>query len=341
MKRIQIRQRTLASLGALLVVCGIAAAAALARTSAAPANTAAPTISGEAREGSILTATNGTWTNNPTSFTYKWQRCATDGTGCGDISKATDKTYTLVAGDVSHTVRVVVTAVNADGKTPAPSAPTAIVASKNGPTNTVKPALSGRAQVGYTLTVSNGTWTPAPTSYTYRWQRCDASGEGCRNISTTSRTYTLRNTDIGHTMRALVTAHVGLSVATAVSGVSDVVAGNTTTVTTTATTTVQGNQPPSLRFISLTHVGARVYVRFRVCDDRLGTITVIARDVKSRVISATHRFRVVRTSSCGVFRRSWIPAKRFRTPGRYVVTLRARDGAGALSQLKSRSFVWH
>lgn len=334
---------TLAWLGALAVASGVTAAIATARTAAAPVNTAAPSVTGQAREGSTLTTSNGTWTNTPTSFTYKWQRCASDGTGCGDISKATQQTYTLVSGDVGHTVRAVVTAANADGKTSAPSAPTDVVASKNGPTNTVKPVISGRAQVGYQLVVSTGTWTPTPTSFTYQWQRCDVDGSGCRNISATGRTYSPRNADVGHRMRALVTAHIGTERATAESSTSPVVVGNTTTtvVTTTNTTTVRGNQPPSLRFISLTHVGARVYARFRVCDDGLGTITVVERDVKSRVISATRRFRVVRTSSCGVFRRSWIPAKRFRTPGRYVVTLRAIDTSRALSRLVSRSLVWH
>ena len=343
MKRIYARARPLAAAGLLAVLCGIAAAVATARTTAAPANTAAPTISGDARAGSVLTATNGTWTNNPTSFTYKWQRCATDGTGCGDISKATLQTYTLVSGDIGHTVRIVVTAANADGKTSAPSATTEVVASKNGPTNTVKPTISGRAQVGYQLTASTGTWTPTPTSFTYQWQRCDSDGADCRNISATGRTYSPRNADVGHRMRALVTAHIGSERATTASSASAIVAANTSTtvVTTTVSTTVRGNQPPSIRFISLKHVGARVFARFRVCDDGLGTITVIERDVKSKVISATRRFRIVRSSSCGVFSRSWIPAKRFRTPGRYVVTLRAVDTSHALSRLVSRSFVWH
>ena len=36
-----------------------------------PTNSAVPTISGTARVGQTLTATTGTWTHNPTSFTYQ------------------------------------------------------------------------------------------------------------------------------------------------------------------------------------------------------------------------------------------------------------------------------
>src|SRR2546423_8378190 len=131
-------------------------------SAAPPQNTAAPTISGTAKEGSTLTASDGTWANSPTSFTYQWQRCASDGTGCGDITAATSKTYTLVAGDVAHTVRVVVTAINSDGKASATSAASDVIGSKNGPANSVPPALSRSHGVGGPPSVTNSTRSPAP-----------------------------------------------------------------------------------------------------------------------------------------------------------------------------------
>src|SRR5437879_4220569 len=91
-----------AGLAAVLAAAALAGAAA----AAAPANTAAPTLAGTAREGQTLTAGNGTWSGNPTSFTYQWQRCAAGGTGCANIAAATARTYKLVAADVDHTVRV-------------------------------------------------------------------------------------------------------------------------------------------------------------------------------------------------------------------------------------------
>jgi hypothetical protein len=81
----------------------------------------------------------------------------------------------------------------------------------------------------------------------------------------------------------------------------------------------------------------RVYARFRVCDDRTGRIGVTERDNKARALSAKRRFAVTLSQSCGSFSRSWIPAARFRSHGRYVVTLRAVDRSGALSRLASRS----
>src|SRR5204863_24845 len=44
-----------------------------------PANTAPPTISGTAQQGSTLTEGHGTWTNNPTSYEYQWLQCDSSG----------------------------------------------------------------------------------------------------------------------------------------------------------------------------------------------------------------------------------------------------------------------
>lgn len=75
------------------------------------------------------------------------------------------------------------------------------------PVNTTKPAISGSAKEGQTLTVSNGSWQNAPTSFRYQWQRCDASASGCVNLaSQTQQTYTLDADDVGKTLRAVVTA---------------------------------------------------------------------------------------------------------------------------------------
>jgi hypothetical protein len=239
---------------------------------------------------------------------------------------------------VHHAIRVVVTAKNADGAGSATSDPTGVIGSANGPSNTVKPAVSGSAVVGGELTVTNGSWSPSATSFAYQWQRCSATGEACLNIAgSTGKTYGIRSVDAGNRLRALVTARNASGQSNVTSGTSDVVGTGTTT--TTVTTTVNGNRAPTLAFISLRRVGARVYARFSVCDDKLGKLTIVERDNKARQLSATRRFSVVRSTSCGTFSRSWIPAPRFRTNGRYVVTLRAVDTSGALSLLKSRSLV--
>ena len=340
MRKHKIGLRGLLPLVAMIVACGVAGSVAYARSAAAPQNTALPQISGTAKEGSTLTASNGTWSGAPTSYAYQWRRCASDGGACGDITGATSQTYTVAAADVRHTLRVVVTATNADGKASATSNETDVVDSKSGPANSVKPAVTGSATVGQELRVSRGTWSPTPSSYLYQWQRCTSTGTDCINVAgATSSAYGVRSVDVDHRMRALVTARTSAGQSTVASTPSSVVLDNTTTTTTTTTTTVQGNKAPTITFISLKRVGARVFARFRLCDDGLGRITVIERDNKAKALSAERRYRITRTTSCGTYSRSWIPASRFRTKGRYVVTLRAVDTSNALSRIVSRSLV--
>jgi len=314
-------------------------------SAAAPQNTAAPTVNGNAKEGSTLTAADGTWSNSPTSFSYQWQRCASDGTGCGDLAAGTSKTYVLVAGDVGRTVRVVVTASNADGKASATSAATDVVDSKNGPSNSVRPALSGSAVVGGTLTVSNGTWSPTPSSFSRQWQRCTAEGTSCVNISgATGQTYGVRSDDNGHRLRALVTAHTSAGEqATDASGTSSVVTQTTVTTTNTQTTTTVVTTPapkaPTVRIMSLRHVGSRIYARFQVCAPNPGLIRITERDQKARALPYT-RHLAVRVGVCVTFSRNWLLLSRYRHPGRLLVTMRAAS-SGQLSRLASRSIFIH
>jgi hypothetical protein len=336
----RIRRRGAVALAAVGVAAGVVGAAAYGRAAAAPTNTTPPKISGTAREGSEVTTSNGTWTGSPTSFTYQWQRCSTDGLACGNISGANKSAYTVVAGDVSHTLRVVVTATNADGKASATSEPSDVVDSKDGPKNTVRPAVSGTARVGEELTVSNGTWTPAPTSFRRIWQRCDTSGENCRNISgTAGRTYGVRTADVDHRLRVLVTAITAAGVSTVASSPSAVVVGNTSTstVTTTTSTTLQGNRAPRLKFISLRWFGRNLYARFRVCDDDPGRIGLTARHNKARSLLYTRRMTVALSFGCQTYTRHWAPPVRFRRSGLLVVQLRASDSGHRLSTVVRRS----
>ena len=80
-------------------------------------------------------------------------------------------------------------------------------ATTSAPTNTALPAISGTAEQGQTLTTSNGVWSNSPTSYTYRWEDCDTSGSNCESIrGATASTYSLAASDVGSTLRSVVTA---------------------------------------------------------------------------------------------------------------------------------------
>jgi ribosomal protein L20 len=189
-------------------------------------------------------------------------------------------------------VRVLVAAVNADGHDFAPSAATNVVDSKNGSKNTARPAVSGDATVGGELSVSNGSWTPAPASYGYQWQRCDTDGTNCLNVAgANGQTYGVRVVDVGNLMRAIVVARTQAGDrAYVTSGYTDVVQ--------TDQPPVQSNKPPTIRFLGLTRVGARMYARFRICDDGTGKVTIVERDIKARVAAYTRKFAVRINAAC-------------------------------------------
>jgi hypothetical protein len=69
------------------------------------------------------------------------------------------------------------------------------------PGPTVDPAITGTITVGSTLTVSNGTWSGTPTSYSYQWLR-----NGVPIASAIASTYVLVSGDSGKTIGCAVTA---------------------------------------------------------------------------------------------------------------------------------------
>lgn len=129
-----------------------------------PVNALAPSVSGNATDGQTLNTSDGTWLEDPSSFTYQWQDCNSSVTSCSDIAGATGSRYALGSGDVGHTVRSVVTASNAGGSSSARSAASAIVtAPVTAPSNTAAPAVSGTTTEGQSLSTSNGSWSGSPS----------------------------------------------------------------------------------------------------------------------------------------------------------------------------------
>ena len=151
-----------------------------------PTNVTPPSISGVAEQGVQLTADPGTWTGDPMTFTYLWS----DGT--------TGNTDVPSAADVGQDVSVVVTATNDAGTvsqtiTTGPVLPAAPVLDAAGP----NPTITGTAQQGDTLSVSNGNWDNDPSGFSYVWEDCDSSGT-CAPISGASaKTYKVATTDVG------------------------------------------------------------------------------------------------------------------------------------------------
>ena len=172
--------------------------------------TGAPTISGTARVGEMLTAdTSGIADADGLSnatFSYQWIR--NDGSGDADIAGATGATYTLVDADEGKTIRVRVAFVDDGGNEEllTGTATATVQARPNSPA-TGAPTISGTAQVGETLTAdASGIEDEdglSNTTFSYQWIRNDGSGEA-DIAGATGATYTLVDTDEGKTIRVRV-----------------------------------------------------------------------------------------------------------------------------------------
>jgi hypothetical protein len=178
------------------------------KSAQAPTNGGRPTITGTTAIGGTLTTSNGTWSGtSPITYAYEWERCDDNGAACAAISGAKASTYTLTNADAGHTIRVRVTATNTAGQSSVLSNATDLVTA-SAPANTVAPIVSGTTTQAQTLTVSDGTWVGSlPITYSYTWTRCDTAGNNCSTIDgATTHSYLLGATDVGHTIRATVTA---------------------------------------------------------------------------------------------------------------------------------------
>jgi hypothetical protein len=290
---------------AALALAGSAGAA----SGTLPANTAPPTVSGSVRQGDTLTAQSGSWNGTtPIAFTYRWRRCDSAGGSCSNLSGATGQTYTLVAADIGHSLRIDVTATNSAGSSSASSGPTAVVTAAAAPANTVPPTISGIARQGQTLTAQNGSWTGTqPIAFAYRWRRCDSAGGACRGISGPRlQTYTLGARDVGHTVRVDVTATNTGGAASALSAPSGVVAptGNAPAVTSAPQISGMPQEGQTLRLNRGSWSGSTPIAHvdgWQRCDGQGGGCATIAGQTRTSymVVSADvgHTLRGVVTAS--------------------------------------------
>lgn len=166
------------------------------------------------------------------------------------------------------------------------------------PVNTEEPEVTGTAEVGQTLTTTNGTWTGTPTpTYARQWRRGDTDIE-----DETGTTYLLVEDDEGENITCVVTAtnSVGTETATSnsigpVAGIApsftvDPVLSGTPTVgeTLTVTNGTAGGTPAA--------TFARVWLRDGVAiAGATGTTRVLTEDDVDALISV----RVTATNSAG------------------------------------------
>ncbi len=107
-----------------------------------PTNVSLPTISGAPQVGQTLTGTNGTWTNNPTSYRYMWtwEDCGIDNT------RTAISTIPLTA-DIGHQLCFSVWASNASGESVRVEAALTATVTAAAAFNPANPAASGYALV--------------------------------------------------------------------------------------------------------------------------------------------------------------------------------------------------
>ena len=110
-----------------------------------PTISSIPVISGTTTQGQTLSVTNGTWANNPTSYTYSWSRATTSGGSYSTISGAISNTYTLGLADVGNFIRASVVATNSAGNSTASNSvatSTAVIGTCSTPTTTIDRAFT-------------------------------------------------------------------------------------------------------------------------------------------------------------------------------------------------------
>jgi hypothetical protein len=247
---------------------------------AKPANSGTPMIAGKAQQGQGLSTTGGTWTGDPApTLTYQWLQCDTSGQICNNITGATTSGYVPSSGDVGHTIEVTVTGTNPGGALSVTSQPTAVVLI-GAPANQTAPSISGIAQQNQTLTAETGTWEPAASGYAYQWWSCDNSGNNCVILTgQQSSIYVPTITDVGTTLRVVVTASNNGGSSSARSGPSPVVAQIGAPASTTAPVisgTTQQNDELSATQGNWTNSPGSYAYQWSRCDPSKGTCTPIS-----------------------------------------------------------------
>ncbi|MGH3119309.1 MAG: glycoside hydrolase family 25 protein, partial [Gaiellales bacterium] len=130
-----------------------------------PSNQSPPTVSGETEVGHTLTASQGTWGGSqPQSYSYAWQRCDADGSGCTPISDGTQPTYELRPGDYAHRLKVTELATNSAGTAQQDSALTEVVTDTGAP---AAPGLTKPRRKRTLMPTINVAWTEPEQGATY------------------------------------------------------------------------------------------------------------------------------------------------------------------------------
>lgn len=192
--------------------------------------TASPAVAGHdigsispspsAYEGQTLTYTKGGHVVD-----YIWQKC--DPTCNNDPSRVVENTatstYAVGSSDVGTSFRV----STSDGSILTPTPEVSVLAdtvSAGAVSLGTTPTAPGQTLTASTTPFTNASGAGTPT-LTYAWSRCDSAGVNCVPIAETSSSYTLNGTtDVGSTLKVVVTGTNTFSRSASASATSGVVA---------------------------------------------------------------------------------------------------------------------
>jgi hypothetical protein len=112
------------------------------------------------------------------------------------------------SGGLSRPTRLALTALAAAALAATAIASGSAATRAAAPVNGCPPTIEGTLVVGKTLGAGNGCWVNSPTSYSYKWLRCNnQTATSCAAISgATNQDYKLTDADVGRSLIVLVTA---------------------------------------------------------------------------------------------------------------------------------------
>ena len=157
------------------------------------ASTPVPSIGGTLRVGRVLTADPGTWTPGAT-FAYQWLANG------APISGATARSYVLQAVDRTKQISVAVTGSRSGYTSVVRTSPLSAAVDWGVFALAPTPVVSGTVQIGSSVTVTPGTWSPSATR-TYQWRV-----DGKNVAGQTNHWFYLDATRLGHSVSVVVTA---------------------------------------------------------------------------------------------------------------------------------------
>jgi hypothetical protein len=220
------------------------------------------------------------------------------------------------------------------------------------PVPTSAPSVSGTAQVGQTLTTTNGGWSSSSnvTRYAYAWARCDTNGANCVTIGgATANTYKLVDADQGHRIRSYVNAYNSSGNTQQESDATAVVSASTGTVTTSGKQIAAASvQLPNRLIVDQVKYSANpirsrkspTVMQVHVDDSHNNSVAGAKVFVEGLPYSRIAAIPEVSTNSSGWATVNLVPAKFFPRTGYLVLFVRARvEGQDSLGGTSTRRLV--